>query len=385
MSSSLLIGLGGVGVSLAITEPNFGAVGLLIGSLGSVAILLALGSLVWVLWHPNNYRERIQSGPGWLVLRRTPRTHKIIALACPVKVDDSTYNDLSMFLHFEVTTSLVLEGSDGRRVPIGVNQPAEERARLRAELERVVALANSSTTCPPAEWSYPMSLPLGRRLSDYGKLFYASLRKPRPFLLTDLVCIAGIFGLSRLILLPGLLTSYVIAITLFTIGLFLRRWDTSYMGTLAGFHYINLGLGYDSAGLIMGLTASLTFWVYFDTYLALAAGFVVLGVHVHLLRYARRTQPKQNPRSRRVELLSTILMLPLALVHEHLAFIYCADLAKEFFVLALPMLVPMIGLFYLPVRMHAFIDDPDNRSNYAWFWLTVFAMLLAGTIGWSPL
>jgi len=385
MFGSVLIGLGGLGVTLAITESDFGALRWLIGLVGSVAILVALSLLFWVLWHPGNYLERVQSGPGWLVIRRrTPWAGRVV-LASPVRVDNGTYNDTSMVLHFEASTCLVLEGRDGRRVAIGANLPTKVHARLRTELERVVTLANSSNACPPAEWSYPMSAPLSRRLLAFVELFYASLRRPLPFLLTDLVCIAGIFGLSRLIVLPGLLTSYVFAITLFVIGLFLRRWDPSYIATLAGFPNTNLGFGFVCAGVIMGLAAALAFWVLFNTYVVLAVGGVVLAVHIHLLRYAGRAQSEGKSRNRLVEILSSLLMIPLALVHEHLAFLFCADLAKEFFVLALPMIVPMVGLFYLPVRMHAFIDDPDNRSNYAWFWLTVCAMALTGTVGWSPL
>ena len=38
-------------------------------------------------------------------------------------------------------------------------------------------------------------------------------------------------------------------------------------------------------------------------------------------------------------------------------------------------LVPAVAVADLPVRMHAFVDEPDDRANVVGFWRTVVGRL----------
>lgn len=73
---------------------------------------------------------------------------------------------------------------------------------------------------------------------------------------------------------------------------------------------------------------------------------------------------------------------------ESVIFGFAADAARDLGPFSLALLPVVVLLGYWPIRLHAFIADPDDRANARWFWIAVVSLslfaLLAMADGWQP-
>ena len=106
-------------------------------------------------------------------------------------------------------------------------------------------------------------------------------------------------------------------------------------------------------------------------------------VHAHVLGRAMKVEATRESPRLPIEALSSLTLIPMAIMHEHASFLFFEDTSRRYFVLALPMVLPVVAFVYLPIRMHYFIDSPRDRSNAVWFGLTVAAISVYAVFGVS--
>jgi hypothetical protein len=204
----------------------------------------------------------------------------------------------------------------------------------------------------------------------------------------DLLVLGGAIAVAELYVLElPLARLYPAELAAYAVALALRAGDGRYLAGLraqcaAWFSY---PVFFVLAGVLMGLAAGFGLVMAgVPPLLGLPLGFgPILGLHLVLLRRrGTASPPEAGPGRRRLQ---TALLVPLAVHHEHLAFLFFEDSARRFFVLALVMVPPVIGLLYLPVRMHAFIETPGDPGNRAWLALTIALVTVQAVLGVAPL
>ena len=280
---------------------------------------------------------------------------------------------------------LVLSSGDTSvRIAVGY-RPADI-----AGLGRAIAKALDDAPKLIGDRGQPEPMPLGppwhERLRQLGQAVLAPLRRPTPFFLLDVTAIVGSFVAYWLLaeVLDGPLV-YPIAYAIFIGGLAARSFDGTYLSGLR--HYLEReplwGLGYGTAGVVVGLGAWLGMLPLLGPGLAgaLALGTAV-PLHFVLLRRARKAEPSASRRSR--SMLLALTLAPLSILHEAGMFRFIVEATGNLGPLAFA-IVPVTAMAtYLPVRLHAFADDPGDRSNVAWFWITVGWLALQPIIALGP-
>lgn len=278
----------------------------------------------------------------------------------------------------ELTRRGVVLSSGGRTIHVGVGLDDGESSRLLAAIQsalRSLPAGPGAGGPPPLE---PLGLPWSARARRLRDDLLRPLRRPTSFLLLDVGAIVGVLLLQWVFTdLADRRAAYPAAFALFLLGLAARRFDGSYVAGLRrhlaespqwSIYYVLGGAAIGLGGLLGGLFAGLRGpWIFAPLLLSIA-------LHVGMLRRARGTTPP--PRSSpALDLALATTLIPLSVLHESAMFEFFAR-SRDLGPLALAMIVPTVVVAYLPVRMHAFVDAPDDRANVTWFWLTVALLAL---------
>lgn len=356
----------GVGLSIA-----FGGVGV-----GSTAALIWLG--VRILVDAIALRSRVTVTPGGVLVETgvtSARKHVWLTPLDAVSVEKPKVDSL------ERGGIELVAGGPSIRIAMGYRERDTTRLlkAVRAALENTVGDGGK----PPV--GEPLGPPWADRVRRLGRDIVAPLRHPTPYLLVDL---GAIFGTSALTwVLSEVIDwrdAYPIAFALFIAGLAARRYDGSYIAGLReylrddgmwGFWYMLAGISIALAGA-GGMTPRLSFGPAVGV-----AALSSIGLHWAMLRRARSdATPKPN---RKLDLVLALSLVPISILHEAAMFEFIVGSTKNLAVMSLAM-VPVTVLFaYAPVRLHAFVDNPGDRSNVAWFWLTAIWLGLGPIIAVS--
>ena len=107
-----------------------------------------------------------------------------------------------------------------------------------------------------------------------------------------------------------------------------------------------------------------------------------IWVHVSVLNRSIKKKNREKTQSRvPFEVVSSLTLIPMAIIHEHACFLFFEDTARRYFILSLPMVFPVVAFLYFPIRIHFFINNPTDRSNAVWFGLTVVALSIYAVFG----
>lgn len=221
------------------------------------------------------------------------------------------------------------------------------------------------------------------RLHRLGRDLLHPLRHPTPYLLVDL----GAMALTPLMswLMVDTLDwrdAYPIAFVVFLAGLAARRRDGTYIAGLR--HYIADDTFWDVKYMGTGVVTALIAWAAMGPRLGPALALLVAAAAVvlyrQLLRQAAAVKPAPPP-NRALDLALSLTLVPICVIHEAAVFWFLADSSRGLGPLALAFVPPFVFFGYLPLRLHAFIDAPGDRSNVAWFWLTVAALAMQPLLG----
>lgn len=379
---ALVMPLGIVGLFGAVAWQDFGVpLRLVMGVIGS----LAIGATVWV---PSRLLVAAWAGRSRIVAARTgvlveqgtsvPQRSVWLSPCSEVTVVRPTIDSLER-------GGLVL--SDGSvSVRIGVGLRPRDVDSLRAAVEAVVAAgghALESTSRPgPSEALGPS---WQTSLRGLGHEIVRPLRHPTPYLMVDVLAIVAAPLATTALLAFDWRDVYPLALVIFCVGLALRRFDGSYVQGMR--HYADTeptwSLAYVGGGIAIALFSALGLTPRLGLGVACGlAAVLVVGLHVALLRRAKHPAPARLSRATDFALGATLI--PISLLHEGAMFTFVADSSQGLGPLALAM-VPMTALLtYVPVRMHAFVDAPDDRGNRGWFWITVGWLSLQPLLALGP-
>jgi hypothetical protein len=280
----------------------------------------------------------------------------------------------------------VVVSAGDARVLVGVGYaPTEIPALLRA----ITAAVAAGAQAPPSA-ERPQARRLGptwrEALRALARDLSRPLRHPTPYFVVDVAAIVLTpFVSGWLTDGLGFPNAYPLAFALFCAGLFARRYDGSYIEGLR--HYAaevdTWSMRYLGAAVAIGLFATIGMAGRLGIGPAFGVAMLAaVGLHVLALRRARADAP---PRwSPALDLTLAATLVPLSLLHEAAMFEFIGDSARGLGPLALAM-VPVTALFaYLPVRLHAFVDDPGDRANVGWFWITVGWLALQPLLALGP-
>lgn len=254
-------------------------------------------------------------------------------------------------------------------VPVATGHRPDE---LRSISEALRALVTAGTHAPgPLAPSSALGPTIGQSLRTAGLELVRVLRHPTPYLLVDLTSIVAAPLVASAVLAFDWQTTYPIAFAVFCVGLVLRRFDGTYVEGMR--HYATEPTWpwrYLGASVAIGLSA--TFGLAGS--LGLGKSFLLsmavsVALHQAMLQRARSPAPVYLPRVVDFGLAATLV--PLSILHEAAMFSYITDASRNLGPLALAF-TPLTAVFlYAPVRLHAFVDDPEDRGNRLWFWVTV--------------
>lgn len=372
---------------------------ILLGVIGALGSLGSLAPAAWLFGSAWFGRTRIQVSPAGVIVRCRVgpwrRVRTVIGLDT-LTTAPTVCNWASPLREPRPYGPRLLLASPTWRIPLGAGLAPDEVTALGAALAAALRDARALSVTgagPPVEWAYPMVPGARSTLASAVGVVLAPLRQPLPFLFLDLAVLAGSLALAPVIDELDIGLALTVAFAFYLGGLLLRLHDPSYLAGLrwhaqrswsfpiwfvtAGL-LCGLGPGFAATGPFreaLGVDYPLLFIVPI-AHLALAA-----TLHVTLLRRSRERAATPPRRRVGLELVAMLLLGPLALLAEELAFGFFDGMATRLGPLALSMVPPVIALLYWPVRMHAFIDDPGDRSNVVWFWLTVGALTLFAVTG----
>lgn len=343
------------GVALRI---GFGGVGV-----GSTAAVIWLGVRILVDALALRSRVRVTSG-GVLVETgvTSARKHVWLTPLDAVLVEQPKVDSL------ERGGIELVAGDTSIRIAMGYRERDTTRLlkAVRAALKNTVGDAGKPHS------GEPLGPPWADRVRRLGRDIVAPLRHPTPYLLVDL---GAIFGTSVLTwVLSEVIDwrdAYPIAFALFLAGLAARRYDGTYVAGLREHLHDdgNWGLWYMLAGIAIALAGAggMTPRLSFGPAVGVAA-LSSIGLHWAMLRRARSdATPKPN---RKLDLVLALSLVPISILHEAAMFEFIVGSTKDLAVMSLGMVPVTVLLAYAPVRLHAFVDNPGDRSNVAWFWLT---------------
>ncbi len=274
-----------------------------------------------------------------------------------------------------------------RRLRIGFGQRALDSQKLLLGVQRALEQFRvdlNDTRAPEPERLGPdLYARLRGRLRQLGSDLLRPLLRPTPYLLLDL----GVMALTPLTswLMVDTLDwrdAYPIAFVVFIAGLAARRRDGSYIAGLR--HYLAddmfWGMKYTLMGVFTGLIAWAAMGPRLGPALALLVAAAAVVLYRELLRQATANKPAP-PRNRALDLVLSLTLVPICVIHEAWVFGFIIESSRDLGPLALAFVPPFVLFGYLPLRLHAFIDEPGDRSNVTWFWLTVAALATLPLIG----
>lgn len=378
MAGAMVLPLGLVGLFGAVAWADFGVpLRLVMGVAGSAAI----GVTVWL--------------PSRLLVRAWASRSRVRASTDGVLIEQGTVRPrISIWLSPREAVSvtrpkadelgrggLVLSaGSDSVRVGVGLR--ARDIGALKAAIEQVIAAGTGAPRPAPSDALGPS---WRESLRDLGRAILFPLRHPTPYLMVDLLAIVAAPLLATVLEALDWRDVYPVAFVVFCLGLALRRFDGSYVDGLR--HYAaaepTWGVRYVGAGVAVALFATFGLAPRLGLGLGSAVALVLtIGLHALALRRAKSPPPPRLPRA--LDFALGASLVPISILHESAMFTFIGDASGNLGPLALA-IVPVTALFaYVPVRLHAFVDDPDDRGNRAWFWITVGWLTLQPLLSLGP-
>jgi|GEM_PF-4315753 hypothetical protein len=276
------------------------------------------------------------------------------------------------------------------------NSALKDLAKQIHEAVRTAKAVGKVDPGKDVEWRYPMGPSISQRVMGLLKDLTRPFRQPAPYAFCDLISLTGGFLLPRL--LEGrvaLGTIYPFAFALYLIGLVVRRWDANYLSGLSHYdkrwHWFTFA--YVGTPLFTGLGAGFSLMRVANDWLPGGVGTIAalllppaLAVFVHLWVFKKRKAAVAKPSYRwGMEVISLLTLAPMAILHEHLSFVFFEGTARRLFILALPMVVPVVGALYLPIRLHYFVESPGDRTNRLWFGLTIASISIYSVFGYAPI
>lgn len=377
VGSGVVLPLGLTGIFGAFLFDDFGValrIAMGVAGIGISAVLLWLA--VRILVGATSLRSRVTVTPAGVLVETgvsSARTRLWLAPVDAVYVDKPKVDSLER-------RGVVLTGPGGSsHIAIGYRE-RDADALLKALRDAL------EETTEDSECARPAGKPLGpswpARMRRLAVDIVTPLRHPTPYLLVDLGAIVGTSALTWILgEVVDWRDAYPIAFGLFIVGLAARWYDGTYIAGLREYLQYRDGwsVRYMLAAIAIaivgagGMTSRLT--------LGPALGIAMLssiGLHWAMLRRARSDATiKPN---RKLDLALALSLVPLSILHEVAMFDFVVGSTKNLAVMSLA-LVPVTVLFmYAPIRMHAFVDDPGDRSNVAWFWLTAIWLGLGPVI-----
>lgn len=368
-----LIVCGGILLSLSLTA-IFGAlvfddfeVGLRI-AMGVVGVGSSAG-LIWVaarlLVGATSLRSRVTVTPGGVLVETGVTSARERIWLTPL---DAVSVDKPKMDTLERGGVVLTAGEASIHIAIGYRE--RDTSQLLKAVRASLKGTDGDDGEPPA--GRPLGPPWADRARRLARDIVTPLRHPTPYLLVDLGAILGTSALTWILdEVIDWRDAYPIAFALFIVGLAARRYDGTYVAGLREYlrdndawsmWYMLAGIAVAMAG-VGGMTPRLTFGP--------AIGIAMLssiGLHWAMLRRARSdATPKPN---RKLDLALALSLVPISILHEAAMFEFVVGSTANLAVMSLAF-VPVTVLFaYVPVRLHAFVDNPGDRSNVAWFWLT---------------
>lgn len=377
---SMVLPMGLLGLIGAVFWDDFSpALRAAMGLVGGAVVVAAVVLPVWLIVDATTLRGRVRVLPGGVFVEvgRVAPT-RALWLAPRGEVEVKAAPDA------ELARGGALLSCRGQTIRVGVGF---EPAQLYAMIEAIRAALRTTPVAdegPPA--SAPLGPPWGARLRTLGADLLRPLRRLTSYSLLDLGSLVGVALLQWVFVdVIDRRAAYPAAFALFLLGLAARRFDGGYItglrrrladDSLWGFYYVLAGVALAFAALIGVAGAKIGgLW-------GLTAGVVAIVLHTSMLRRARGEAPAPRA-SRAVDLALALTLIPITVLHEASMFQFLAS-SDDLGPLALTFVVPMVLVAYLPVRLHVFVDEPDDRSNVAWFWVTVGLLALQPLLTIGP-
>ena len=385
--ASLLFALGGAGITLGITAHDFGVpLRIFISIAGTVGVVASLVPFGWALAHAWFLRTSVVIRGSGVVIRTgfpwrsrvstapAEGTRRIVDSQEPLK-------GLRQLLHGK--GALLLQAGSWSE-PLAALFPDSGRASLRDAMTSHLAGSTGTPADAADAVAPPPPLPWGVRgyLRSLGASLGAPFRQPVGFLLFDGLTLGAAWVVTYLVEAVPLSLAYPIAFVAYLVGLALRLGDRRYLAGLdeSVRAFFQLPALFVLAAAVLGLSGGFSLRVVGPVLVTTVAGLVAsIALHVMLVR-RRRPAPRGTGPGAARRIVQFACVWPLASLHEHLMFGFF-DNTSDLFVLALPMVVPVVMFLYLPVRMHYFIEAPRDRSNWLWFGITVMSLSLYGVLG----
>lgn len=385
--STFVIPFAVLGLFAAIAFDDFGlSVRIAGGVLGALGALGVVVPILWALVRGWFWRERVQISTGGVVVRAGfPRGAKARA-ARAASFTLETAERSAVPLRARVVGSRFLRLRAGALdVYLGGGLAPGEQDRLRDELAAARTRTPVDPAVEPTEWRYPMTWGIVSGGQELARDLVAPLRRPLPFLLCDLVALSASAVVGPLLeLIEDPAGLYPAFYALFLAGLWLRRFDPSYLAGLAAYRkrWFSFPLLLVMLGLVTALAAGVMALPHTHVAVALGAPMIAaIAVHRSLLKISARATDARSPSHNWwLEMVCAASLAPILVLHEHATFRFF-DGTSDLFVFALPLVPPVVAFVYLPIRIHYFIDDPGNRSNAIWFTITVAALTAKAVFG----
>ena len=357
---------------------------------GAIGVIAAVGPIFWVFSHAWLRRERVQISPSGLLIRVghpfLSRAHRATDLGT-VSFDGNTHPPKKRLL--AVGPFIRVTWGD-RRILVATGLAGEDHTRLVIEMKQALVTAKNATASGPVvEWRFSLKTTVLAVLGGLSALVLGPIRHPSPYVVCDLLTIGALFTLPAVASDLDLFSYYPFLFGAFLVGVWIRRFDGQYLRGLSQYcnrHSWFPGL-FLCSGFFVGLAGGVSLLPRLHWIAALSIP-VVLSVWVHAHVLGRGPKAREGDDSSQhfpIEVLSSMTLIPMAIVHEHASFLFFEDTSRRLFILALPMVLPVVVFVYLPIRLHYFIDNPGDRSNAVWFGLTVTAISIYAVFGVSPL
>ncbi|MBA3549081.1 MAG: hypothetical protein H0T76_21565 [Nannocystis sp.] len=375
VGASMALPMGLTGMFAAGFWSDFGvALRMLMGIAGAAATYVSIWLPIHVVTRATSWRTRIRVRPGGVFIESGSSTPRVTRWLTPRSGVTAGFRTDEAGLGGFVLSCGV------RYIRVGIGHLPIDSQQALATLQLALAEVpeDASDTLAPAPEA--LGPGLGARLRALGHDLLRPLLRPTPYLLVDL----GTMALTPLVswLVTGMLDwrdAYPIAFGLFIAGLAARRLDGSYMAGMR--HYLAddpFTGGWGFKYMLAGIAVAIAGWGAMAPRLGFGLAFglamvATIGLHRSLLRRALGDSPAPKP-NRALDLALALTLVPICVLHEVGLLTFLVDSSRGLGPLTLCFVPPLVLVGYLPVRLHAFIDAPGDRSNIAWFWLT-FAWL----------
>ena len=355
---------------------------------GAVGIVVAVGPLFWVLSHAWLRRERVQVSPGGMFVRvghpLFSRARRVADLSKVQVGEEGTGGSRKQELL--VSDRRLSISWNGRSFLVGTGLPKSVRVELLGKMRAALDAAKaSSKPVPNVEWRFPVLATLTAMCRGVWQLVIEPFRHPVPYIACDLLTIAVVVVLPSFAEDLDLLPAYPALFVAFLVGLWIRRFDPDYLSGLN--HYWQRYQRFPALFLVVGFCTGLAGGVTLLGLLPWVAALSIpvalsIWVHVSVLNRSIKTKNREKPENGfPFGVVSSLTLIPLAIMHEHVSFLLFEDTARRYFILALPMVFPVVAFVYFPIRIHFFISNPKDRSNAIWFGLTVVALSIYAVFG----